>query len=265
MRDQDNRPVSTDEQEKNDAEWRKVLIDGHRPSIFVRHVFRRLPSEPRCKFCQNPFGGVGGRFVGLFGFTPSRKNPNLCKQCCEGMPPGGAEIDIAILFADVRGSTAIAEGMTSGEFAALMNRFYAAATRALIRHDAIIDKLVGDEVMALFIPGIAGEEYKEHAVDAAQDLMRAVRESVPELSIGVGIHSGTAFVGSVGGEDVTDFTALGDPVNTAARLQGVAEAGQIAMTDALYEAVRDRYPEAEERSVFLRGKQESIALHVLSV
>jgi Adenylate and Guanylate cyclase catalytic domain len=69
------------------------------------------------------------------------------------LPPGGAEIDIAILFADVRGSTQLGERLGPAEYASLLNRFYKAATETLIRYDAVIDKLIGDEVMALFIPG----------------------------------------------------------------------------------------------------------------
>jgi adenylate cyclase len=75
------------------------------------------------------------------------------------LPPGGAELDIAILFADVRGSTQLGERLGPAEYASLLNRFYKAATETLIRHDAIIDKLIGDEVMALFIPGFCGPNY----------------------------------------------------------------------------------------------------------
>lgn len=91
-----------------EARWRTLLLEGHKMRM-VHALFRHLPSEPRCKLCYNPFGGIGGKLVGLFGFTPSPKNPNLCQQCCGGLPRGGAEVDIAILFADVRNSMAIGE------------------------------------------------------------------------------------------------------------------------------------------------------------
>ncbi len=136
--------------------WRKVLIEGHRPLRVMHTLFRYLPSPPRCKVCHNPFGGLGGKLVGLFGFHQSRKNPNLCTACCEKIRPGGAEVDIAVLFADVRGSTALGERLQPSAYATLLNRFYRAATEVLVRHDAIIDKLIGDEVMALFIPGSVG-------------------------------------------------------------------------------------------------------------
>jgi adenylate cyclase len=84
--------------------WRKILTEGHKPLRFLHVLFRYIPGPPRCKGCHNPFGGVGGKLVGLFGFTPSRKNPNLCVAGCDRLPSGGAEVDIAVLFADVRGS-----------------------------------------------------------------------------------------------------------------------------------------------------------------
>jgi len=257
--------------ESNDAKvqerWRKALTEGHRPLKMAHALFHRMPSEPRCKLCHNPFGGVGGKVVGLFGYRPSRKNPNFCRQCCDTLPPGGIEMDLAIMFADVRGSTTIAERMTSEEYAALLNRFYLTATRALIHYDAIIDKLIGDEVMALFIPGFCGSDYKRRAAEATVDLLKSMgygsRE--PMLPIGASVHSGKAFVGNVGADDMVDFTALGDAVNTAARLQGEAKSGEIAMTMGVYESVADRYPDSEARTVALRGKAESTELRIIRV
>ena len=88
--------------------WDKVLTDGHASLVRARRLFRYLPSAPRCKVCNNPFGGPAGRVLAAAGFSPSRKNPNLCRSgVAMSCPPGGAEVDIAILFADVRGSTAL--------------------------------------------------------------------------------------------------------------------------------------------------------------
>jgi len=86
-------------EEGSAAAWQKVLVDGQETLKRAQRVFRHLPSAPRCKLCQNPFRGVGGRVMGLAGFKPSRKNPNLCARCCDSLPPGGLELDIAVLFA----------------------------------------------------------------------------------------------------------------------------------------------------------------------
>ena len=182
------------------------------------------------------------------------------------MPPGGAEVDIAVLFADVRGSTGIAERLGASAFAALMNRFYRAATDVLVAHDAIIDKMVGDEVMALFIPGFCGPEYRRAAAQAGEALVRAMGyggAGEPWLPLGVGVHAGIAFVGNVGGGGITDFTALGDTVNSAARLQGEAKGGEVVLSEAAYQAVAANYPDLERRELTLRGRDEPMAVRIL--
>src|SRR5437763_6362689 len=110
-------------------DWEKLLIDGYEPLRKAQRLFRRLPHDPRCKLCQNPFGGVGGKLVGLIGRRPSRKNPNLCQYCFDHLPTGGLELDIGVVFADVRGSTGLGERSTATEFADRLNRFYATAAR----------------------------------------------------------------------------------------------------------------------------------------
>jgi adenylate cyclase len=117
---------------------------------------------------MTPAGPVGpvGRILGVAGFQPSRNNPNLCTRRCEAVPHGGAEVDIAVLFADVRGSTALGQRTPAADFATLLDRFYAAATQTLMRRDAVIDRLIGDEVMAFFVRGISGPDYRHQAVRA---------------------------------------------------------------------------------------------------
>jgi adenylate cyclase len=253
--------------ETSSESWHKLLTEGHRPLAISRHFFRHLPSAPRCKVCGNPFGGIGGRFCRMAGFTPSRKNPNLCSRCCDTLPPGGAEIDIAVLFADVRGSTPLGERLGAGEFAKLLNRFYGTATDVLLRHDAIVDKLVGDEVVGLFIPGIAGDRYRARAVEAAVDLLRATghgNAEGPWLPLGAGVNAGVAYVGNVGGEGVVDFTALGDPVNVAARLQAHAADGELLVAEAVDGGIAGGFPAAPRRTLEIRGRSEPVTALVLS-
>ena len=247
-------------------EWRVILTEGHGGLVRARHLFRLLPSDPRCKVCNNPFGGVGGRVVRLAGFRPSRKNPNLCSRCCDSLPAGGADVDVAVLFADVRGSTGLGEHADPAAFAGLLNRFYTVATDALLRHDAIIDKLIGDEVMAIFVPGVSGTEYRRRAVDAGLDLLRAVGYGTPGgawLDLGVAVNAGVAYVGNVGSA-VVDFTALGDPVNLAARLQGHAAAGELLVADGVAD---DRVAghAHERRTLALRGRSVPVEACALTV
>jgi adenylate cyclase len=247
-----------------ESEWQTILTEGHRSLLVSRRFWRHVPSAPRCKVCANPFGGIGGRLAGMAGWKPSRKNPNLCARCCDAMPPAGAEVDVAVLFADIRGSTVLGEQTQTSDYAELLNRFYATATEVLLRHDALIDKLIGDEAMALFIPGVAGPDYRRKAVSAAIDLLRAVgygSTEDPWLAVGIGVNAGRAYVGNVGSA-VIDFTALGDPINVAARLQATAAGGQLVVAEDLHRDLPELLPHALRETVEVRGREASVPVLV---
>jgi adenylate cyclase len=244
--------------------WDRVLTEGHAPLVRARSVFRYLPSAPRCKVCNNPFGGPAGRVLAAAGFSPSRKNPNLCSRCCDALPVGGAEVDVAVLFADVRGSTALGQRGAAADFAALLNRFYIAATQTLLRHDAVIDKLIGDEVMAFFVRGISGPQYRRRAVEAGIELLKAVgygSDDGPWVELGVAVNAGVAYVGNVGGS-VVDFTALGDPVNIGARMQQTAAGGELLVASGV---ANELMATAPRRALNLRGHEQPVDAFVLSV
>ena len=161
----------------------------------------------------------------------------------------------------------MAEGLGAGEYAALLNRFYKAATDVLVPLNAMIDKMIGDEVMALFIPA-TGPEYRSNAVLAAVRLLEAVgygSKDGPWLPVGIGLHAGTAYVGKVGGTGINDVTAIGDTVNSAARIQSEAKAGEVVLSDDLYASVSERYPDLEQRTVDLRGREQQMQVRVLRI
>jgi adenylate cyclase len=217
--------------------------------------------------CGNPFAGLGGRIARFAGYAPSRKNPNLCARCCDALPVGGAEVDIAVLFADVRGSTALGERASASDYANLLNRFYAAATDVLLRHDGLIDKLIGDEAMGLFIPGVAGPDYRRKAVVAGLEILRSVGYGTSEgpwLTVGVAVNAGQAYVGNVGSA-VVDFTALGDPVNVAAALQESAASGQIVVAADVHEQLEALLPGAARDTIQPRGRETPIPVLVASL
>jgi adenylate cyclase len=241
--------------------WRSVLVEGHRSR------FAFLPNSPRCAGCHEPFAGLGGRLMSLLGRRPSRKNPHFCNFCDDVLPIGGAEVDIGIIFADIRGSTTLAEKLGPTEFARTLNRFYHVANDILIRHDAMIDKMVGDEVMGLFIPALCKSEHRRHAANAGAELARAFKDIIvldQQLPVGTGIHCGPAFVGKVGSSGVQDFTALGDTVNTAARLQAEAGPGEVAISEDLYLEAPDNFPGAQARAVSLRGRSAPLSIRIYS-
>lgn len=250
-------------------EWYEVLTQGEPNRAHFYHLFGLLPSNPRCKLCAAPFKSWGGFLMRMIGREQSKYNPRFCVPCERFEHPGGAEIVLTMLFADVRGSTTLAEQMTPAEFSRLMNRFYSVATRVLVRSDAMVDRLLGDEAIGLFIPGFVGQDHARRAIEAAQELLKLTGHDDAHgswLPVGVGIHTGLAYVGVVGAEDgPTDFTALGDNVNVTARLASQAGAGEILISDAAYDHAGVDLGNLEHRQLELKGRSEVTGVHVLSV
>jgi adenylate cyclase len=179
-------------------------------------------------------------------------------------------VELSLLFVDVRGSTNLAEGMTATEFSRLMNRFYAVTTEVLVKTNAFIDKLVGDEVIGIYLPIFTGPNHARPATQAALELLRATGyggRGSPWLPVGVGVHTGRAFFGTVSGAEGTfsDFTALGDTVNTAARVASAARAGEALITDAAYTAAGLDLGNLEERRLQLKGKSELVNVRVVQM
>jgi adenylate cyclase len=252
--------------------WHKLLSEGDPNYLKTRRFHRLLPSSPRCASCYTPFGGFGGflaRF-GLYGSQPSSKNPRYCNACeiFNSKFPGGTEVELTMLFADVRGSTNLAETMSTSDFSRLMNRFYEATINELIQADALIDKIVGDEVIGFFVPGYAGKEHAQRAVEAGKAVLRATGHQDaggPWVPVGVGIHTGLAWIGTISGanEASSDFTALGDNVNVTARLASKALAGEVLISEATYQAAHINDESLEIRDLELKGKSEKVRARVL--
>jgi len=250
-----------------EEEWYKMLTEGETISRYRYHLLGLLPSDPRCKMCAAPFKGWGGFIMHLVGRDQSKYNPRFCQPCEKFDHPGGAEVPLTMLFADVRGSTRLAEQMSAREFSQLINRFYKVATHVLVQTDALVDRLMGDEAIGLFIPGFAGPEHPRRAIEAAQDLLKLTGHRDPKgpwIPVGIGIHTGPAFVGVVGEVGTTqDFTALGDNVNITARLASEAGPGEILISDALYEAANLDREDLERRQLELKGKSELTGVRVM--
>lgn len=246
--------------------WRFSSQPGNRA---FKRVLRALPSTPRCGFCGAPFAGVGARMVRPLGYRPSRKNPNICSVCVELAPPGGMTIEIGVLFADLRGFTADSERQTPQQASARLRQFYAHAEKVLFP-EALIDKLIGDEVMALYIPPFmrpaAAELDDEIRRHIALVMVRHARELLeragygssagPDFAIGVGLDFGDAFVGNIGDNALHDFTAVGDVVNTAARLQSHAAGGEVVVSARVARLLPEPVGVAE--LVEVKGKQDPV-------
>ncbi len=270
------RPVPTPEGEDatphdpavpvSDPQWRALLEGTSGEFGSGRRYLRHIPSSPRCKMCAAPFAGLGAPLMRMFDRGPWAKNPTICGFCFKELERGrgGAEIDLTLLFADIRGSTGLGESMGAGAFHQLLGRFYQEMTKVLVANDAVVDKFVGDEVVALFIPALAGPDHAARAVETAREMLRATGHgggARPWAPLGIGIHTGPAYVGTVG-DTVTDFTALGDTVNVTARLASAAAAGEILVSvDA---CARAGLPsDLETRHLSLRGRQQPLDVRVL--
>jgi adenylate cyclase len=252
--------------------WRTYLTAGKEYDIMKRQrrLFRLLPGYPRCKICYAPFRGLGGGFARLvYGRRPSKLNPQLCNACEQFalQHQGGAEVELSLLFVDVRNSTGLAERMSPMEYSRLINRFYTTATHVLANTDALIDKIIGDQAAGMYVPGFAGHDHARRALQAAQEIMRSTGHNgkdIPWIPLGTGVHTGVAFVGSVGsGEGTSDITVLGDAANTAARLSSQAQVGEILISESAASAAGVDTRALEQRRLELKGKSERVSVYVM--
>lgn len=268
-------PIPKSEFDNLNAEiWRTYLTTGatlkgmqlpwfEHPSL--KPIYRALPAEPRCQICYIPFEGIGG-FISkrLLNVKPSSLNPHMCDVCERFAErfPGGAEVEVTILFADIRGSTPLAEKMGTREFSELIHRFYLAGTRALYSNNALIEKFVGDGLAAFFAPAFAGPNHAQTAIKAGKEILQATGHGegkTPWVPVGVGINTGMAYIGSMkmeGGR--TDITILGDVVNTTARLSSEAASGELLVGDKTMEMSALSKDAFERRQLNLKGKKEIV-------
>lgn len=259
--------------------WHTYLTTGEMPGHldapwFGRKAFRplikRIPSSPRCAVCYIPFEGVGGWvWNAVWNVEQSKMNPHLC-NLCENFAMeyhGGVELEISMMFVDVRGSTAMAEKTSPEEYSKLINRFYRAATDEFFRSYGFVEKLIGDEVAGFFVPGFAGPDHAKVAVETGKRILKAMgygSPSGPWIPVGIGINTGNAYVGSVNAEGgVSNIAMLGDSVNTAARLTSLAKAGEILMSESTRSAAGLSPNDMESCTFNLKGKSEEVTAWAL--
>lgn len=167
----------------------------------------------------------------------------------ESFKLGGANQRVTVLFADVRGFTRISEHAPPERVVQILNLYFSAMTDIIFAHGGTLDKYIGDGLMALFGAPTATPQDASNAVAAAVAMQRGVealnREllaaGLPEISTGIGLHTGEATVGYIGSERRSEYTAIGDTVNLAARLESRAEGGQILSSHAVIEAAADNH------------------------
>ena len=182
---------------------------------------------------------------------------------------GGENRDIAVLFVDIRGFTTMSEALEPEKVVEILNEYLALTTKSIFDNSGTLDKFVGDATMAVFNSPFDLDDYEFKAVSAAMDIVKGGEALEKELfekygrsvGFGVGVHCGPAVVGNVGCDFRMDFTAIGDTVNTSARLEANAKKGQVLISDTLYERLKDRIEVNEIGQIPLKGKKNEITVY----
>ena len=256
-------PKPTPEQMWHD--W--FMTDAFKAEKQLFRTFRSLPHDPRCKFCHSPFDGPGGLMMRtLFGRRQSTLNPHFCNLCEEfaKKTPGGSEVEMSMLFVDVRGSTALSEQMSVTEFRGLINRFFVESSKAIAKEDGLLEKLAGDAVAAFWGAGFAGADYVAKTIHAAQKIQQIMGQQ--KIPVGIGLHAGVAYFGAMGSADgLVNISAIGDEVNTAARLASKAAAGEIIVSERALKQAGINEVDFEARHLELKGIREPVSVRVMRV
>jgi adenylate cyclase len=184
---------------------------------------------------------------------------------------GGEKRAVAVLFSDIRGFTPLSESMTPDEIATLLTEYFTEMVECVFRHGGMLDKFIGDAVMAQWGAPLGNPDDADRALQAAVDMMAALdalnarwrEQGRPTLEIGIGLNYGEAFAGNIGSERRLEFTVIGDTVNTASRLCSAAEAGEILLSESMKRALGAPPPLEKRPAMALKGKKGS--LHVYRI
>lgn len=184
---------------------------------------------------------------------------------------GGRSCQVAVLFVDIRGFTSMSEGLPPDQVVGILNRYLGKVTEAIFRNEGTLDKFIGDAVMAVYNAPVDVEDYAVKAVRTGIDIIQSVESLNDELErefgrrivCGVGVHWGQAVVGNIGCDYRMDYTAIGDTVNVAERLESLAKPGQVLISAQLYEQVKDRFQADYLGEQELKGRQDKVAAYAV--
>jgi adenylate cyclase len=240
-----------------------------------------MPRAKVCKGCWQqmhvpvPLNGVLSLPFRLFGIRPSKMNPNTCTVCelmfTRVMKARKITIDATVMFIDLRGYTSLSRSLSPDAVSALLDMFYDECAEAIWEHDGLLNKTIGDAVMAVFNFPLRRETHARNAVLAARKIQANWRErrenlsqthglTEAELGIGIGIHTGELSFGEFG-HSHRDLTAIGTVVNTASRAQSVAEAGQILVTQAVFDRSQPDLRDIPSKTFQLKGFDSPVELY----
>jgi adenylate cyclase len=186
----------------------------------------------------------------------------------ESFKLGGVSQTITILFADIRGFTRISEHAAPERIVSLLNRYFSAMTDIIFAHGGTLDKYLGDGLMALFGAPTTTPDDASNALNAAVAMQRRLlginqelrEEGLPEIGVGMGLHTGEVVVGYIGSERRSEYTAIGDTVNTSSRLESNARGGEILISDATAKAAHNRYKLKPRDPIMVKNRQQPVIL-----
>ena len=214
------------------------------------------PLAANCLVCGIPLVGLTAVFLRWRGIRRSPRNPNCCTQCGAHLEEGRL-VEMTVVFADLSSFTEMTGRLGATATYSVVDEFLRLASNTLISHGALIDKYIGDSVMALFNVPIKRADHAAAAVAASANLQHVLPELSERLGVplqaSVGIASGFARVGRLGSDDIKDYTAIGDVVNQAARLQAQAGPSEILVSQEVYHEVASAYPGVPAEMLVLRG------------
>ena len=210
----------------------------------------------------------------MVGINRSQMHPNLCTMCEVGfqrmMKQKQVDAETSVLFADLRGYTQLSGILDATRMNRLLNTFYDRCSTAVWERDGIVNKFIGDAMLAIYNFPLVRAEHARNAVLSAVELQRQCRglkeeiglDEEQSIGVGIGIHTGISRMGEVGNA-FKDFTAIGPVVNLASRLQSAAQAGEILITPEVYELVKDEWPGLVQRSLTLKGIDGPVNSYVI--
>jgi adenylate cyclase len=199
-------------------------------------------------------------------------SPNLVDQVVQGklqLEKGGALSEVTLLFSDIRGFTSMSESRAPQEIVRMLNEYFELMVDVIFKYEGTLDKFVGDEIIALFGAPVAMENAEVKAVQCALDMLQVlsefnrvrVAEGQNEIKIGIGINTGMVVTGAIGSSRALQYTAIGDAMNTTARLCGVAQSGQIILSEATFKKVQGQIAAVPLPPVRLKGKTDELRIY----
>ena len=223
-----------------------------------------LKKAYQCLVCGTALEGPLGLLFHIFGVTRSKHNPNVCNRC-DAHIQDGRVIELSVLFADLTGFTEMTNRLGPDRSYEVVDEFFKMASDMLIENNAFIDKYIGDAVMAIFNAPIPNAQHARGATTAALGIqagLKSVSETLGlDLQARVGVATGFARVGRLGSTDRKDYTAIGDVVNLASRLEALAQPGEVLVDGKAFAQVKDDYPQLAPEEINVRGFAEPVEVY----